>query len=110
MTQRGRLMERHGRVHAFGPQDEPVGTFKTRIAAKSALSLAQQADAILKRARCDPETGAKQDRKYRRNKRAERKRFARLARARSKKLGKFGAASSVRNISPDGCWNERSRR
>ena len=68
-----------------------------------ALDLAQQADAILKRANCDTVTGAKQDRKYRRNKSAARKRFARLARARSKKLGKFGAASPVRNIPPDVC-------
>ena len=55
------------------------------------------------RANCDTVTGAKQDRKYRRNKRAARKRLARLARARSKKLGKFGAASPVRNIPPDVC-------
>jgi hypothetical protein len=69
----------------------------------SRRDLAKQAAAILKRARCDTTTGAKQDRKYRCEKRAESKRFARLWRARSKKLGKFGAASPVRNIPPDGC-------
>ena len=75
----------------------------TQIEAVRGLDLAQQADAILTRANCDITTGAKQDRKYRRNKRAERKRLARLARARNKKLGKFGAASPVRNIPTDGC-------
>jgi hypothetical protein len=65
--------------------------------------LAKEASAILKRARCDTMTGAKQDRQYRRNKRAESKRFARHWRAGRKKLGKFGAASPVRNIPRDGC-------
>jgi hypothetical protein len=64
-----------------------------------ALNLAQQADAILRGAHFDTTTSAKEDRQYRRKKRAESKRFARLLRARSKKLGKFGAASPVRNIS-----------
>jgi hypothetical protein len=71
--------------------------------ARRRRQLAEQGDAILRRARCDAVTGAKQDRQYRRNKRAERKRFASHWRARGKKLGKFGAASPVRNIPPDGC-------
>jgi hypothetical protein len=67
----------------------------------SRLDLAKQADVILKRARCDTVTGAKKDRNYRRNKRAERKRFARRWREKRKKLGKFGPASPVRVIEPE---------
>jgi hypothetical protein len=78
----------------------------THIEAVRARDLARQADAILIRANCDITTGAKQDRKYRRNKRAERKRLTRHWRARTEKLGKFGAASPVRNIPPDGCRND----
>jgi hypothetical protein len=62
--------------------------------------LAKQASAILKRARCDAMTGAKKDRNYRRNKRAENKRLRRRRRARDKQLGTFGAASPVRTIDP----------
>jgi hypothetical protein len=43
-------------------------------------------------------SGAKKDRHYRRNKRAESKRLARYRRAKRKQLGKFGAASAVRTI------------
>jgi hypothetical protein len=62
------------------------------------LELAKQADAILKRARFDAMTGAKKDRDYRRNKRAESKRRGRQWRERQKKLGKLGSASAVRTI------------
>ncbi len=65
---------------------------------RSRLDLAKEGDAILKRARCDTVTGAQKDRNYRRNRRAERKRFARRWREKRKKLGKFGPASSVRVI------------
>ena len=53
---------------------------------------------MLKCANCDVQTGAKQDRKYRRAKRAERRRLARLRRIKNKQLGPFGAASPVREI------------
>jgi hypothetical protein len=79
-----------------------MSTSRHRQDARHNLALAWAADAILKRANCDTETGAKRDRRYRRNKRAERKRFARRARARSKNFGKLGAASPVRNIRPGG--------
>jgi len=65
------------------------------------LKLAKQADAILRRARCDTVTSAKMDRQYRRDKSAERKRFARHWRAKRKRLGKFGPASPVRTFNPD---------
>ena len=45
---------------------EPISTQNNRQA------LAEQANAILKRANCDTTSGAKKDRRYRRNKRAER--------------------------------------
>jgi hypothetical protein len=67
------------------------------------VDLERKADAILEGAGCDTVTGAKKDRRYRRNKIAKRRRLARLWRARRKKLGKFGAASPVRIITPDGC-------
>ena len=62
------------------------------------LDLAKQADAILRRARCDTVTSAKMDRQYRRDKSAERKRLARHWRAKQKQLGTFGPASSVRTL------------
>ena len=65
----------------------------------SRVDLQREADAILKAARCDTETGAKKDRQYRRKKIAKRRRLARFWRARRKRLGKFGAASPVRKIS-----------
>jgi hypothetical protein len=102
-TRRSRVVERNGRVYAFDRENQLIGTFATRIEATCALNLVQQADAILKGARFDPMTGGKQDRQYRRNKRAESKRFGRHRRAERKKLGKFGAASPVRTIPPDGC-------
>ncbi len=66
------------------------------------LALTKEADVILKHANFDITSGAKRDRRYFRNKRAERNRRARHWRAKSKKLGNFGAASPVRNIPPDG--------
>jgi hypothetical protein len=75
----------------------------TKITKQTKAELAKEASAILKRARCDAMTGAKKDRDYRRNKRAESKRVGRQWRAKQKKLGKFGAASPVRNIPPEGC-------
>jgi hypothetical protein len=60
--------------------------------------LQQQADAILKRARCDVITAEKQDRRYLRAKQAASKRLGRHRRAKAKKLGKLGAASTVRII------------
>ena len=64
--------------------------------------LAKQADAILRRAHCDVVTGAKKDSAYRRAKRAQQKHVGRCWRARSKKIGKLGAASPVRTIPPEG--------
>jgi hypothetical protein len=60
--------------------------------------LAKEASAILKQARCNTMTGAKKDRDYRRNKRADSKRVGRQWRAKQRKLGKFGPASAVRTI------------
>jgi hypothetical protein len=74
----------------------------------SRLDLAKQGDAILKRARYDAMTGAKKDRQYHKKKRAESKRLGRHWRARSKKLGKIGAASPVKNIPPDAAEKERA--
>jgi len=65
---------------------------------RSRCDLARQADAMLRRARCDTVTGAKKDRQYHRAKKAERKRLARLSRARRKKLGTFGLPSPVKTI------------
>jgi hypothetical protein len=65
----------------------------------SRLDLARQADAILDSAGCDSDTGEKKDRKYWRNKSAERKRLGRYWRARRKQLGTLGPASAVRTIS-----------
>ena len=67
----------------------------------SRLNLAKQADAILRRARCDTVTSAKMDRQYRRDKSAERKRFARHWRGTQKQLGTFGPASPVRTLNRD---------
>ena len=60
--------------------------------------LAEQADALLKAARLDPMTGAKKDRAYHRNKRAENKRRGPHQRAKRKQLGTLGPASSVRTV------------
>jgi hypothetical protein len=49
-----------------------------QITCRRRRDLAKQGDAILKHAPCDTTTGAKQDRKYRRNERAESKRLARI--------------------------------
>jgi hypothetical protein len=65
---------------------------------RSPFNLTKQADAILKRARCDIVTGARKDKQYRRNKRAERKRLGRHWRAKTQKLGKLGPASPVRPV------------
>lgn len=55
------------------------------------VELVRNASSILRRARIDPVTGLKLDKRYRSNKRAERKIIARHNRKRTKKLGKFGA-------------------
>jgi hypothetical protein len=68
---------------------------------KDRLDLAKQASAMLKRAGYDAFTGAKNNREFRRNKRAEQKRFARRWRERRKQLGKLGPASSARKINPE---------
>ncbi len=60
--------------------------------------LAEQADEILRWARCDTVGGAKKDKRYRRSKRAETKRYAPHWRAKQKQLGKLGPASPVRRI------------
>jgi hypothetical protein len=54
--------------------------------------------AILRRARRDAVTGAKKDRPYHLNKRAQNKRLGRHWRAKHKALGKLGAASPVRIV------------
>jgi hypothetical protein len=65
---------------------------------RSHLDLAKDADAILRHARHDTVTAAKIDKHYHRQKRAESKRLRRHWRAKRKKLGKFGAASPIRDI------------
>jgi hypothetical protein len=75
---------------------------------RSPLDLAKQADAILKGACCDTVIAAKIDKHYRRQKRAESK-LRRRWRAKRKKLGKFGAASPIREILPEAEWKSRSR-
>jgi hypothetical protein len=62
------------------------------------LALCKQADALLRDAGCDTMSGARKDRAYHRNKCAESRRMRRHYRARCKRLGKFGKASSVRFI------------
>jgi hypothetical protein len=101
MTDARKISRSNGRVCAFDQENQLIGNFRTRVEATRALNLTQQADAMLKRARCDAVTRARQDRRYRRNKRAESKRFARLRRAKRKKLGNLGAASPVKTIPPD---------
>ena len=68
-----------------------VGKFATQQDAMRAippcrtrLDLAKAANVLLKGARCDVMTGARKDRDYDRNKRAESKRLSRHRRARSK--------------------------
>jgi hypothetical protein len=99
---------REGSFFPFDAAGALVGKYATQTDAMHAipphrtrLNLAKQADVILKRARYDTMTGAKKDRHCRRNKRAERKRFARHWRAKRKKLGKFGPALPVRVIEPE---------
>jgi hypothetical protein len=58
--------------------------------------LIKQATAILKGAGFDDMTGEKWDKQYRRNKRAKQKITIQRWRERTKRLGKFGAASPVR--------------
>jgi hypothetical protein len=62
--------------------------------------LAKQANAILRRARCDVITGAHKDKFYHRSKRAQARRFGRQRRVKLKKLGTLGAASPVRVVDP----------
>jgi hypothetical protein len=64
--------------------------------------LAQQADALLRHAQCDIVSGASKDRQYCRDARAKAKRLSAHRRAKTKRLGKFGAASPVRHVTPDG--------
>jgi hypothetical protein len=71
--------------------------------------LMTQADEILKRARCDAVTGAKKDRQFQKNKRAESRSLGRHWRARKKQLGKFGAASPVRHVEPAELENAESK-
>ncbi len=66
------------------------------------VALAEQADAILRDAQCDVITGASKDSQYCRDARAKAKRLSTHRRAKTKRLGKFGAASPVRHITPDG--------
>ena len=68
---------------------------------RTPYDLSKAADSILKRAHCDTVTGARMDKQYGRKKLAERNRLGRHRRAKTKKLGKFGAASPVRNVLPE---------
>jgi hypothetical protein len=67
------------------------------------LDLLREGDVILKCARCDAVSGEKKDDKnYRRNKRAERKASKRHWREKQAKLGtSFGAASPARSVEVD---------
>jgi hypothetical protein len=90
---------------AFTTTGECIGTYPSRRAAVRAirmtrLDLSKQASAFLGRAGFDPFTGAKRDKQYRRNKRAEDRIAGRRWRKRQKELGKFGAASPGRHIDP----------
>ncbi len=67
---------------------------------RNASDLAKEASALLRSAGFDAASGAKQNKQYHRSKRAEQKIAARRWRERTKKLGKLGAASPVRQIEP----------
>jgi hypothetical protein len=60
--------------------------------------IASKGDAILKAAGCDTMSGAKKDGKYRRDRRAERKIYARHARKKERKLCRIGRASQVKRV------------
>lgn len=104
----GNIVEQDGTFFAYDVTGALVGKFATQQDAMRAippcrtrLDLAKAANVLLKGARCDVMTGARKDRDYDRNKRAESKRLSRHRRARAKMLGKFGAASPVRDIPPE---------
>jgi hypothetical protein len=65
---------------------------------QSRREIAEEGDEILRRARCNTMTGQMKDRKYRRDKRAERKISMRHWREKKARLGTLGAASPVRSV------------
>ena len=100
------VIRQQGNKHiAFTTTGERIGSYDTRRAAVRAirmahLGLSKQASGILSRAGFDSFTGAKKNKQYRRNKRAEERIAGRRWRERQKELGKFGAASPGRHIDP----------
>ena len=84
------------------PNTPNGGAPQVKIADRPAsrFDLEKRASALLSRSGFDAVTGARMDKQYRRNKRAEAKVAARRCRQRKKKHGKFGAASPVRQIEP----------
>jgi hypothetical protein len=101
----GSIVERHGSFNAYDVSGAMVGKYESETEALRAIppcrtkaDYARAADAILKRSRYDAMTGAKIDKKYRRDKRAESKRLGRHWREKTRKLGKLGPASPVKSV------------
>jgi hypothetical protein len=101
----GSIIERGGSFIAYDVCGVLVGKYESRTQAMLAMppcrtkaAYSKAADAILKRSRCDAMTGAKIDKKYRRDKRAESKHLGRRWREKTRKLGKLGPASPVRHV------------
>jgi hypothetical protein len=95
----GTIIERDGVFISYDASGALVGKYSTQREAMRAIpTLTKQGDAILKRARYDATTGAKIDKKYRRDKRAESKRLGRHWREKKWKLGKLGPASPVKHV------------
>jgi hypothetical protein len=98
-------IKRHGSFIAYDASAALVGKYESQSEAMHAIppcetkaDYAKAADAILKRSRYDAMTGAKIDKRYRREKRAESKRLARHWREKTRKLGKLGPASPVKPV------------
>jgi hypothetical protein len=101
----GSITERAGVFYAYDATGALVGKFTTQTEAMRAIppcrtrfEFAKAGSALLKRDHRDGVSGAKLDKQYRRNKRAESKRLGRHWRAKRKKLGSLGPASPVRPV------------
>jgi hypothetical protein len=66
--------------------------------AQHRLALARACSAILRAANCDTLSGAKKDREYKSNRRAEQRIAHQRLREKRMKLGTLGAASPVRSV------------
>jgi hypothetical protein len=101
----GSISERDGSFIAHDASGALVGEYESQTEAMRAIppcktktDYAKAADAILKRSRYDAMTGAKIDKKYRRDKHAESRRLGRYWREKTRKLGKLGPASPVKPV------------